>query len=58
MIQLVEKKIIVKALVPRPNVFKTFSSNMCGVDKHDWWASKYAKTMKAKNGSDQYLQKF
>ena len=29
---------------------------MCGVDKHDWWASKHAITIKAKNGIGKYLQ--
>ena len=35
--------------------FNSNSSNMCGVDYHDWWASKYATTIKAKNGIDQHL---
>ena len=42
----------------RHNVFEEFSSKMCGVDKDDCWASKYAKTIKAKNGISQYLQKY
>ena len=31
---------------------------MCGVDKDDWGGSKYAKTIKAKNGISQYLQEY
>ena len=31
---------------------------MCFVDKDDWWASKYATIIEAKNGIDQYLQKY
>ena len=32
-----KKGILIKVSVSRPNVFKTFSSKMCGVDKDDWW---------------------
>ena len=31
---------------------------MCGGDKDDWWESKYATTIKAKNEIGQYLQKY
>ena len=31
---------------------------MCGVDKDDWWASKYSTTIEAKNGIGQYLQEY
>ena len=31
---------------------------MCGVDRDDWWASKYATTIKAKNNIGQYLQEY
>ena len=39
-------------------VFETFSSKMWGVHNDDWWASKYATTIKAKNGIGQYLQEY
>ena len=55
---MLEKKIIIKGSVLRPNVFKKFSSSMCGVDKHDWWANKYATKIKAKNGINQHLHKY
>ena len=35
-----EKK--AKGLVSRPNVLKNYNLFMGGVDKHDWWKSKYS----------------
>jgi len=37
-----------KGTVSQPHVFKNFSAYMGGVDKHDWWVSKYATKIRAK----------
>lgn len=37
-----------KDSVSQPHVFKSYSAYMGGVDKHDWWISKYATTIRAK----------
>ena len=55
-----EKIDIIKVYAPATSkpVFEKFSSKMCGVDKDNWWASKYATTAKANNGIGQYLQEY
>ena len=37
-----------KDAVSQPHVFKNYCQYMGGVDKHDWWISKYATTIRAK----------
>uniref|UniRef100_A0A0L8G1G3 PiggyBac transposable element-derived protein domain-containing protein n=1 Tax=Octopus bimaculoides TaxID=37653 RepID=A0A0L8G1G3_OCTBM len=37
-----------KDSVSQPHVFKNYNTYMGGVDKHDWWISKYATTIRAK----------
>lgn len=37
-----------KDTVSQPHVFKNYSAYMGGVDKDDWWISKYARIIRAK----------
>ena len=43
-----KKRIIIKGLVLRLNLLGRFSSKINGVDKDDWWASKYSTKIMAK----------